>query len=409
MGTLADILAKAPVPREILAAAAGRRPPHATLLEVEDPSVGRDLAERWLAALQCPQAPDLGTACGECPDCAQVAGGSHPGFVPLEPDGAFLTVDQVRGEVLGRVGQKVPGGRYQVFLLPRAECLNQESGNTLLKVVEEPPPRTLFFMVTPDREQVLGTIRSRAQVLRMPLPSPGALFEDLGLARPAAAARAALAAAGFAPRVVEGLAGLGPVGEVAGSLGQLVEDGPEAVRAADEAQVLRDLRPIAQSAPGAEAWFRAGLEAVTPLSDPLARARLAHALIDGCSAAAVARADEVVKARREAHGPGWSHPSLARPAQFGRALAGRVATDLLRAMTAALAMAMRARAGVDPDGMAAAYPALGALAGRPRARLLAWARRIRQARVPLMANQNARLCFEELFTDLAEAGLGGGA
>src|SRR6185312_6208673 len=57
-------------------------------------------------------------------------------------------------------------GRGRVVIIDDAEKLGAQAGNALLKSVEEPPPRTHFIMVTTSRDAVLGTLRSRSQIVR---------------------------------------------------------------------------------------------------------------------------------------------------------------------------------------------------------------------------------------------------
>lgn len=61
-------------------------------------------------------------------------------------------------------------GGYKILILWMPEYLGNE-GNKLLKLIEEPPPDTLFIMVTENEAQILPTILSRLQIIRLPRPS----------------------------------------------------------------------------------------------------------------------------------------------------------------------------------------------------------------------------------------------
>jgi DNA polymerase-3 subunit delta' len=50
-----------------------------------------------------------------------------------------------------------------------ADRLNVSASNKLLKLIEEPPDKTVFILITEDEEQIIQTIRSRCQVLHFPL------------------------------------------------------------------------------------------------------------------------------------------------------------------------------------------------------------------------------------------------
>jgi len=59
-------------------------------------------------------------------------------------------------------------GGYKVMLIWMAEKMNVASANKLLKLIEEPPNKTIFILVAEDEEQIINTIRSRCQVLHFP-------------------------------------------------------------------------------------------------------------------------------------------------------------------------------------------------------------------------------------------------
>jgi len=59
-------------------------------------------------------------------------------------------------------------GGYKILLIWMAELMNSDAANKLLKLIEEPPERTLILMVGTDSLRLLPTIRSRVQVLSFP-------------------------------------------------------------------------------------------------------------------------------------------------------------------------------------------------------------------------------------------------
>ena len=59
-------------------------------------------------------------------------------------------------------------GGYKIMLIWMAEKLNTQAANKLLKLIEEPPNKTIFILITEDEEQIINTIRSRCQVLHFP-------------------------------------------------------------------------------------------------------------------------------------------------------------------------------------------------------------------------------------------------
>lgn len=59
-------------------------------------------------------------------------------------------------------------GGYKIMLIWMAEKMNTSASNKLLKLIEEPPAKTVFILITEDAGQIINTIRSRCQVLNFP-------------------------------------------------------------------------------------------------------------------------------------------------------------------------------------------------------------------------------------------------
>jgi DNA polymerase III subunit delta' len=77
-----------------------------------------------------------------------------------------------------------------VVVLAPAEAMNAVAANTLLKMLEEPPPATMFVLVSDALDDVLPTIRSRCVLVKVPVPEAAACLAWLaeqGVADPAAA------------------------------------------------------------------------------------------------------------------------------------------------------------------------------------------------------------------------------
>ena len=87
---------------------------------------------------------------------------------------------------------------YKIILLHPAETMNAAAANALLKSLEEPPPRTLFILVTHHAQYLLPTIRSRCLQVAMRVPDPAtaiAWLKEQGIKEP----ETCLASAGYAP------------------------------------------------------------------------------------------------------------------------------------------------------------------------------------------------------------------
>lgn len=119
------------------------------------------------------EANDLGVPT-DSKAAAQVASLSHPDLILLrretnEKTKRFFTeirADDVRGAI--GVFQRAAGaGGYRVCVVDSAEDLNRSSANALLKIIEEPPPASLFLLIAHRPGLVMPTIRSRAHLVRL--------------------------------------------------------------------------------------------------------------------------------------------------------------------------------------------------------------------------------------------------
>lgn len=78
-----------------------------------------------------------------------------------------IGVDEAQ-DIVKSLSLKSYEGGYKIMLIWMAEKLNIAASNKLLKLIEEPPEKTIFLLIAEDEEQIIGTIRSRCQVLHFP-------------------------------------------------------------------------------------------------------------------------------------------------------------------------------------------------------------------------------------------------
>ena len=135
------------------------------------PGSGRSVAATcFAAALQC-QDPEV-IGCGECRACSTVMAQTHADVRNIVPQGLSLSVDSMREIV--QVASRRPGtGRWQIVIVEDADRLTEQAANALLKVVEEPPSRTVFLLCAPsvDPEDISVTLRSRCRHVALTTPS----------------------------------------------------------------------------------------------------------------------------------------------------------------------------------------------------------------------------------------------
>ena len=170
-----------PHARMVLAAALGKSgsPSHAYLFH-GPPGTGKRTAARALAAeLLAAGQPD--------PDAtrARVNAGTHPDLTWVRPTGAHvMRVSDVEEPVVAAAGRTPFEASRRVFVLERADTMNDEVANRMLKTLEEPPPFVHLILLTDALGQVLETVVSRCQLVRFdPLPAEriAAILESEGI------------------------------------------------------------------------------------------------------------------------------------------------------------------------------------------------------------------------------------
>jgi DNA polymerase-3 subunit delta' len=82
-------------------------------------------------------------------------------------------------EILATTSLKNYESEYRIILIWMAEKMNESCANKILKVIEEPPPKTVFLLVVEDTENMLDTIQSRVQAVHLPPLNDEAIAERL--------------------------------------------------------------------------------------------------------------------------------------------------------------------------------------------------------------------------------------
>ena len=220
---------------------------HAWLL-TGPPGSGRSNAARaFAAALQCATG-----GCGVCHDCTTTLRGLHPDVTVVATEGVFIRAETARPLV--ELAQRSPSqGRHRVIIIEDADRLNDTSGNSLLKAIEEPAGRTVWVLCAPSPQDVLVTIRSRSRSVALRVPPVDAVAallvsrDGIDPAVAAIAARAAQSHVGIARRLardpeararrsaVLGIAAkIRGVGDAVLAAGELVETAQADAKAATE-------------------------------------------------------------------------------------------------------------------------------------------------------------------------------
>ena len=208
----ADIIGNQEVAEALVSMADSGRVAHAMLMYENDGCGALALALAYVQYLNCSN-PHDGDSCGECPSCRQMTKLIHPDVhyvfpvnkgpkasdekptsesyirywrelaisdpyfteadlqkaIGIESKNGLIAVAEARS-IIGKLSLTAVSDGYKAVIFYLPEKMNQETANRLLKMVEEPPEKTIFIFITHAPEKVLQTIFSRCQSIRvMPL------------------------------------------------------------------------------------------------------------------------------------------------------------------------------------------------------------------------------------------------
>lgn len=233
----ADIIGNKAAASALQSMADSGRVAHAMLFYENEGCGALPLALAYIQYLNCSNPKD-GDSCGECPSCRQMSKLIHPDVhfvfpvnkgpktsddkpvsesyirywrelvlsnpyflesdlqkaIGIESKTGLIAVAEARS-IISKLSLTAVADGYKavVFYLP--EKMNQETANRLLKMVEEPPEKTLFIFITHAPEKVLQTIFSRCQsvrVLPMTKDEVAQSLERMGVPQQDAASKAAV-------------------------------------------------------------------------------------------------------------------------------------------------------------------------------------------------------------------------
>ncbi len=208
----AEIIGNADVARALSSMADSGRVAHAMLMYENEGCGALALALAYVQYLNCSN-PQDGDSCGECPSCRQMSKLIHPDVhyvfpvnkgpktsddkptsesyikywrelaianpyfveadlqkaIGIESKNGLIAVAEAKS-IISKLSLTAVSDGYKAVIFYLPEKMNQETANRLLKMVEEPPEKTLFIFITHAPEKVLQTIFSRCQSIRvMPL------------------------------------------------------------------------------------------------------------------------------------------------------------------------------------------------------------------------------------------------
>ena len=192
---------------------------HAILLKGKKGIGKLEFAKSLAKSLLCEDLLSENQACGSCSSCKWFEQAGHPDFYLVESEALSETSGEVKDKPSSAKLKKKPSKQisvaqiralndvvnlsshrsgYKIILIHPAEAMNVAAANALLKNLEEPPPQTLFILVTHRPHHLLPTIHSRCRQIAMPVPDSNLAIDWLEK-QGIKGAKDTLAAVGYAP------------------------------------------------------------------------------------------------------------------------------------------------------------------------------------------------------------------
>jgi DNA polymerase-3 subunit delta' len=213
-----EIVGKQDVINRLLQSVHDKRISHAQLFAGYEGHTGLALAMAYAAFIHC-ENPSLTDSCGECRSCIKHRKMTHPDlhyaypvfsgkskpskstdflvqwreavlsnpyldvnqwYEALGSDSkqGFMSVEE-SSDIQRKLSLKPYEAEYKILIVWLPEKMRVDASNKLLKILEEPPDKTLFILVSEHREQLLSTILSRTQLIKIPLLTVSEIAEGI--------------------------------------------------------------------------------------------------------------------------------------------------------------------------------------------------------------------------------------
>ncbi len=216
-----DVIGQSTVKQRLIASVRDNHVSHAQLF-LGPPGSGKlPLALAYAQYILCPNRTEV-DSCGVCPTCQKILKMVHPDLHFIVPTAAtkkmksnpesdlfmeewreyvaqnqayvntsswynFLEVENKQGymsvrdaaSLLRKLNMKAYEGDYKIAIIWMAEKMRVDTANKLLKLLEEPPEKTVFLLIAEEAEELLATIKSRTAMVKIPAIEIRAVQEAL--------------------------------------------------------------------------------------------------------------------------------------------------------------------------------------------------------------------------------------
>ncbi len=139
---------------------------HAYLIETGGFYDAFNFVMAFSKSLLCPLKKLTKENCAECHQCEVIDSGNFPEIEIIAPDGLWIKKEQLQN-LQKEFNTKALIGNKRIYIINQTEKLNKSAANSILKFLEEPEGNIIAILMTDNIYNVLSTIRSRCQILRL--------------------------------------------------------------------------------------------------------------------------------------------------------------------------------------------------------------------------------------------------
>ena len=122
--------------------------------------------------------PVFDEPCGHCRSCRKIIANTHPDIIQIKPTGKVTRIAQIRS-LFDTLAMRPYEANLRIVIIADAQSMNLSAGNALLKLLEEPPDRTILILIAPQTADLLPTIVSRCRHIRFNPVSKGQIAAKL--------------------------------------------------------------------------------------------------------------------------------------------------------------------------------------------------------------------------------------
>lgn len=139
---------------------------HAYLIDQNDNDDSFEFVMAFIKALICSKHSSNNKNCNNCYLCKRIDDGNYPEIKIIEPDGMFIKKQQIL-DLQKEFSRTSVEGSKKIYVIKECDKMRAEAANSMLKFLEEPDNDIVAILMTNNYNNVLKTIISRCQIIKL--------------------------------------------------------------------------------------------------------------------------------------------------------------------------------------------------------------------------------------------------